>query len=109
MRKKKPIRKSTPEYDPKRQQNVLLEQISKDVKTIAEGHSVLDNKIDKIDSELVSVKQEMSQIKNVMEQRFNGVETAITEVDTTVKKVEGKLDTATTDHEHRIQKLEAVR
>ena len=100
--------KPTPEYDSKREQTVLLEEMNKGIKAIAEQHG--------------SIKQEMVSIKNTMEQRFNRVEMAITElgvrfkqndskIDTIVVKVdkiEQKIDIVTTDHEKRIKKLELV-
>ena len=48
-KKKKPgekLNNISPEYDSVREQNVLLEDIKRDVKAIAEGHISLDRKLD---------------------------------------------------------------
>lgn len=107
--------KPTPEYDSQREQNVLLEKIASDVKTVAEGHGAL--------------KQEIGQLRNYVEQRFDRLEMAVTEhskdikelktgvadlqnkakgLETGQKRIEQKLDTVTTDHEQRLQKIESA-
>ena len=98
--KKKPSKKSNSmsEYDSHRQQNVLLEDIRKKVETVAEGHSILNQKIDRIDAKLEE-----------HDKRFDRIEMVLTDTNTRVKKLEQKVDTVTTDHEQRIQKLESVR
>jgi len=90
---KKPTKKAEPtqEYDSQRETNILLEEMNKGIKSIAEGHAGLNQKIDKVSSELMYVKQ------------------AVFDVGDKVDKLEKKLDTVTTNHEDRIQKLEAVR
>jgi len=105
--KKKPTNKQqtpTPEYDSTRQQNVLLEKISSDVKTVAEGHSILDRKIDKVDSELNEVKSGLNELKS----EVNTMQMVIKDLDIKTARIEKKLDTVTQDHEDRLKKLEAV-
>jgi len=112
-------RKSTPEYDSQRQQNVLLEEINKQVKTVAEGHSGLDRKIDKTNERLDDIDDRLQIISNTLsdhsnkfaehEQRFDRIEMVLTDTNARVKKVEQKVDIIASDHEHRIQKLEAVK
>ena len=98
--KKKSLKKSNsvPEYDSQRQQNVLLEDIRKKVETVAEGHSILSQKMDKMDAKLEE-----------HDKRFDRIEMVLTDTNTRVKKLEQKVDTVTIDHEQRIQKLETVR
>jgi len=107
---KKP--KSTSVYDSHRQQNVLLEEINKQVKTVAEGHGILVKNIDEIKSTLSEHNGRFDRIETVVSENRKdikelkvGQEKIITRLD----KVEQKLDTVTTDHEHRIQKLESVK
>jgi len=96
--------KAIPQYDPKREQNVLLEKISSDVKTIAEGHSVLNHKIDKLGSDLKEVKSELDTVKAVVIENSRDIKTLKSDVK------ELKQDRQTVhDHEDRIRKLEAVR
>lgn len=119
-------KKLTPAYDPQRQQNLLLERIEKQVKTIAERHSGLDRKIDKtnerldvMDSRLEIITTKMGEHGSKLaehDKRFDRIEMVVTEnrkdmkeLKTDVKRIEEKLDTVTTDHEQRIQKLEQVR
>lgn len=104
--KKKSTKKEThtPEYDSTRQQNVLLEKISSDVKTVAEGHSVLKQEIDKINKKL-----EEHDI------RFDRIETVVMDNSKDIKalqkgqeEIKQKLDTVTQNHEERLKKLEVV-
>lgn len=116
---------STTEYDSQRQQNVLLEKIYSEVKTIGEGHTGLNRKLDKLDDRVYAVESSMGrmEIKLVEHDRhFELLETAITEnskdikslktdvgeLKTDLKRIDRKIDTVTTDHERRIQKIEAV-
>ena len=122
MRKKSAKRNKSPEYDSRREQNVLLERIGSDVKTIAEGHGAL--------------KQEIGQLRSSMEQRFDVLEMAVTQHSKDIKalragqeelkaktknletgqeelkanqeKIKQKLDSVIANHEERLQKLEAV-
>lgn len=110
---KKKSDKNLPTYDSARETRVLLEQMNKSIDTIAEQHG--------------SIKQEISQLKGSIEQRFNRVEIVLTEHSKDTKELRGdieelkgdtkelktgqkvinqKLDTVTSDHEKRMQKLE---
>lgn len=96
------IMKKSPGYDSIRQQNVLLEKISSDVKMIAEDHGGL--------------VQSIGEIKDTLhehERRFDRIEIALLDTNARVKKLEQKVDeleqkvdTVITNHEHRIQNLE---
>lgn len=82
--KKKPPKKNepTPEYDPLRQQNVLLEKIHSEVKTIAEGHSGLDRKMDKTNERMDEMSSDLQMIKNKVvehDKRFERIEVVVTE------------------------------
>ena len=126
---KKPNKKSTPtpEFDSTREQNVLLEEINKNVKSVAEGHSILDRKIDKIGSELTQkidaaaselnlkvdkIDSELREVKS----ELNSVTAAVMDNSSAIKalqkgqeEIKHKLDTVTSDHEERIKKLELVK
>lgn len=103
-----------------------LEQIHSEVRTIAEGHSgiardindikdILDEhkiRFDRIEmvvsenrKDIKELKTDVSQLKAGYEDLKAGQE----ELNANVKRVEQKLDTVTSDHEERIQKLETVR
>ncbi|MBL7069361.1 MAG: hypothetical protein ISS34_05840 [Candidatus Omnitrophica bacterium] len=92
---KKKVPKMTPEHDFTRKQNVLLEKVYQEVKTIGEGHN--------------SIRQEIKQLKGSMENRLDTIEMAVMENSRKIDRVEKKLDTVTTDHKTRLQKLETVR
>jgi septal ring factor EnvC (AmiA/AmiB activator) len=82
----------------KRHTGVLMEQMRKEVQTVAEGHSGImrkldehDERFDKIESEVGSVKSELQYVK-----------AAVMDTNQTVKAIEKKLD----DHETRLSKVE---
>mgnify|MGYP001579784296 CR=1 FL=1 len=119
MKKKSPQKNEpTPEYDPLRQQNVLLEKIHTEVKAIAEGHSGLDRKIDKTNEKMDDMNSDLQMIKSKVvehDKRFDRIESAIIENSKDMQllkagqqRIEQKLDTVTQGHEQRIQKLETV-
>lgn len=97
---KKPTKKSTPtpEYDSERETRVVLEDVNKGIKSIAEGRSVLVRNQQEIKDELQSVKMAVMENSRKMKGLGKGQE-----------EIKQKLDTVTTDHHHRIEKLEAVR
>ena len=105
MPKKQPEKHlPTPEYDSGRETRVLLEAMHKDIKTVAEGHSTLNNKLDNIESELSTVKSELSTVKAATMESSHRIKA----LETGQKEIKQKLDTVITDHEQRITKLEAV-
>lgn len=126
MKKKSPKKNEpTPEYDPLRQQNVLLEDIRKKVKTVAEGHSGIvrdindikdtlnEHKVrfDRIEAVVIENRKDIKELKTGQEELKAGQEdlkTDTTHLKSDVKKIEQKLDTVTQDHEQRIQKLETA-
>ncbi|NLC44299.1 MAG: hypothetical protein GX783_08450 [Clostridiales bacterium] len=50
----------------KRHTGVLVEDLRREVKLVAEGHSILDNKIDKFQAEITGVKRDITGIKQDM-------------------------------------------
>ena len=117
---KKPFKqsKSTPEYDSERETRVILERINKNVELLAEQHGSIAAKLEEHDTrfEKIESKIERVEVKLVEhDKRFDRVESAIIENSKDIKglkagqeRIEQKLDIVTTDHEHRIQKLETV-
>ena len=101
IKKKKPGEKLNnvgPEYDSVREQNVLLEAIHSDIKAIAEGHTVLDRKLDDANSKL-----------DEHTMRLDKVDLQITHINDTLSKVELDivgLKTATMENSNGIKKLE---
>lgn len=49
---------------------ILLEDISGQVKTVAEGHSILERKIDKMDSRLDGIDSRLDKIESKMDTGF---------------------------------------
>ena len=100
--------KKNPEYDSKRQQNVLLERIHSDVRII---HGVLVRNM----GEIKGILNEHKGILIEHDRRFDRIEMAVTENTKDIKilkagqeRIEQKLDLVTINHEQRIQKLEAA-
>ena len=125
--KKKPTKKSQPnsEYDSQRQQNVLLQEIRKQVTTIAEGHSGLDQKIDKANERLDEMGSDMQIIKGKLSEhsgrlaehsgklaehdgRFDRIESAITENSRDIKGLRSGVVQLKAGQERIEQKLDTV-
>ena len=121
--KKKKIPKMTPEHDSTREQNVLLEKVYKEVKTVAEGHSLIQQELNQLtgsaEKRFNTIEKRFDMVGqrfNMMEKRFDMLETAvmvnnkqIRQCNTKIDSVEQKLDIVTQDHETRLQKLETIR
>jgi len=75
----------------KRHTTVLMEHMTKEVKIVAEGHSVLTKRLDSIEFDLTGVKSDLEVVKTV-----------VMDTNQRVKTIEKKLD----DHETRITKVE---
>lgn len=121
-KKKKPgekLNNISPEYDSTREQTVLLENMYKDIKAIAEGHSILNQKLDdvnaKLDEHTKKLDEHSIRLGN-LELDVKALKTATLEDSQRIKKleqgqqrIEQKLDTVTSEHEQRLTKLEAIR
>ena len=105
-KQKKPAKKVTsiPEYDSRREQNVLLDEMSKSIKSVAEGHSGIVKKLDKVESELGYIRTTV--VENGRD--IKKIETGQQELKQEVKEIKTKLYTVTSDHEKRLKKLEVV-
>jgi chromosome segregation ATPase len=122
--------KTTPEYDSQRETRVLLEDINKSVKTVAEQHDSIIKKLDEHDGQFKKIDQrfdivEMAITENsrnikALQTDVKGLKTDAEVLKTDVKalkegqgrlekgqeEIKQKLDTVTTDHERRLEKLE---
>ena len=131
--KKQTKAKTVPTDDSSLETRILLEEMNKGIKTIGEQHGTIIKRLDTIDSKLSQHDEELQIIKAVVHansSELKSVKTAVMEVDTKVSKldthaeklegrvgriedcvtkIDSKLDTVTTNHEQRLQKLEAVR
>jgi len=76
----------------KRYTGVLVEDLRKDVKAIAEGHSVLDRKIDTLHEELTETKQELKTEIKGLTGKIDGLEKNMTVVKDYVIGVDAKLN-----------------
>lgn len=102
-------KKTTPEYDSERETRVLLEQIRREVKVVAQQHGDIMKKLEQHDGKFERV-----------EQRFDRLEMAVMENNRDIKElklqtkelkvgqeeIKQKLDTAIDNHEGRISRLE---
>src|SRR3990167_4538719 len=112
--KKKPgekLNNASPEYDSVKEQTVLLEHMNQSIKTIAEQHSSIIEKLDQHSEKLDQHSKDLSVIKS----ELGSVKLAVKDVDQrTIKleagqqRIEQKLDVVTTGHEQRITKLEEL-
>lgn len=128
MKKKKSTKKfnHTTEYDSKRQQNVLLDKIYSEVKTVGEGHSLLSDKIEEVDRSLrklesksFGMEMDVQAIKSKtgtidikidrIEKDLEPIKTATIENSNDTKEIKDKLEAVIDDHENRLHKLESAR
>ncbi len=95
--------KPTPEYDPKREQNVLIEEIFSSVKKVAEQVTTMKEEIlTEVRTEIGGVKSELEIVKMAVMENSREIK----KLDTRLSSVEKKLDTALDNHEKRIIHLE---
>ena len=81
-----------------RHTDVLMEQMKHEVKTVAEGHSILVKKLDKVESEIGEVKKDMVEVKNDLHEvksELNSVKMIVINISHEIK-----------DHEKRVKKVE---
>jgi hypothetical protein len=88
--------KTSPEYNSKREQNVLIEEIFSSVKKVAEQVTTMKEEI------LTEVRTEIGGVKSELEI----VKMAVMDNSRRIDRVEKKLDTALDNHEKRIIHLE---
>jgi len=96
-------KKTTPEYDSQREQNVLINDIYKAVQTVAEQVTTMKEEIiAKVDTEVGEVKSELDTVKMaVMENSAN-----IKVLKRDVSQIKVRLDKNLDNHEKRITRLE---
>ena len=70
----------------------LVEDLRRDVKVIAEGHSVLDGKIDNLQKDLSETKQELKEEINGLKEEINGLKKDMAIVKDYVIGVDAKLN-----------------
>ena len=107
---------STPEYDSKREQNVLLEQIHSDIKVLAGGYDVNTNRLDNVDQKLDNVESELGIVKMAVIENSKGIKIlkddvtilkdGVRKLESNVCKIDQKLDVVVNNHEQRIRTLE---
>ena len=72
----------------KRHTAVLMEHMTKEVKTVAEGHGILVKRLDKVESKLDNIESDLGSVKS----ELNTISMAVMETGQTVKSIEKKLD-----------------
>lgn len=83
--------------------DVLLEDVQRNVKVIAEGHGALVERLDRVEIRLERLEGRFEQIAihvAVLETRSNALEAKFNALDT-------KLDSLSVDTRHRLQRIEA--
>jgi len=96
----------------KRHTTALMEHMTKEFKTVAEGHSILVKKLDKVESEIGEVKKDVQELKQDMVEVKNDVHELkqdMREVKTelgSVKMIVVNVSHEMNDHEKRIKKVE---
>jgi archaellum component FlaC len=113
----------TDKSDFEQKTRVLLEEIHRQVKTVAEGHGDIIRKLDNHDKKFNKIESELGTVKIAIMTIIGDVKTLRSDVDTVkgdvkmlrsgidtikgdVKTINDKLDENVTNHEKRIIKLE---
>ena len=86
----------------KRHMGTLMEQMRKEVKTVAEGHSTIIRKLEEHDDKFESIDKRF----NKVESELHSVKMAVVDNSHGIDKIEKKLDENLNNHEKRITKLE---
>jgi len=89
----------------KRHTNVLMEQMKHEVKTVAEGHSILVKKLDKVESEIGELKNDMAIIKPIVAANSKDLKEIKSELHS-MNMALMETSHETKDHEKRITKIE---
>lgn len=87
---KKEVKSETAEV--KLHTGTLVEDLRKDVRAIAEGHSILDGKIDHMQKDQVKTKQELKAEINGLKEEINGIKKNMGIVKDYVIGVDAKLN-----------------
>ena len=103
----------------KRHTTALMEHMTKEFKTVAEGHSILVKKLDKVESEIGEIKKDVHELKNDMAivkpalerncKDVQGLKQDMREVKSelgSVKMIVMNISHEINDHEKRIKKVE---
>jgi len=82
----------------KRHTTALMEHMTKEVKTVAEGHGILVKRLDRVESKVDKIESDLSGVKS----ELNTISMAVMDTNQRVKSIENKID----NHETRIKKIE---
>ena len=96
-----------------RETRVLLEKIGSDIKTLAEGHTLLVDKFEGLDNRV----SEISSLAFKTEMNVEAIKSKVGTMDIKLDRIERELETVKVavldigskiiDHEHRLQKTES--
>ena len=103
-------------FDSERETRVLLEEVRFELKVVAEGHTSIVKRLDKVEDSLQGVKTGLQEVRGRLDRvegRLGQVEGRLDRVEGRLGHVEGQLDqlqnqvsSVLTDHEHRLKVLE---
>ena len=113
----------TKRIDPERETRVLLEDVRREVKTVAEGHTIILHKLEEHDKKFTRIESELHTISTIsmdtsrrvdaldvkvdaLDVKFNTLDVKVNSIDTRLISVEDKLDRNLDDHKKRITKIE---
>ena len=102
----------TPEYDRERETRVLLEDIHKDVKTLAEQHGSIMHKLEEHDQRFdgVDVKMGFMDVRLMrVESELNSVKLAVMDMDRRIEGYQEQNQLILKSHEERLTVLEVVK
>jgi len=106
---KKENMRTAKRFDFERETRVLLEDIQSGVKIIAEGHTGIISRLDRVEIRLGAVESELHTVKMVvfdLDSRLTKVEHRLTRVEDRLTAVDYKLDTSIGQNNERFAMIE---
>lgn len=85
----------TPSKDPERETRVLLEDVRTELQVVAEGHTSIVKRLDKVEGDLQEVKEDIK-----------GVKVDLQVVKGQLGQLQNQVGSVLTDHEHRLTVVE---
>ena len=94
--------KPTPTTDSGRETRVLLEDVRSELKIVAEGHTSIVKRLDKVEDTLEGVKGKLEQ----HDHRFDRVEGGLGRIEGQLGQLQKQVGSILADHESRLKALE---
>ena len=89
-------------FDSERETRVLLGEVRSELKIVAEGHTSVVKRLDKVEDGLLEVKDGLQEVKGGLQE----VKGRLSKVEGQMGQFQNQVSSVLTDHEHRLKTLE---